>query len=117
MNVFAATIKSTLKPNPTILIWEKVLKLQPIGIYDPFDLLGGDSLKKIEIYHLIHSELQFQEPIINFILANTIYDQSKIIDKTSGSTKLIPISIQKYWRKVKVPKSKKTGYVYYKDVK
>ncbi|WP_312341402.1 SH3 domain-containing protein [Chryseobacterium binzhouense] len=43
--------------------------------------------------------------------------QSKIIEKTSGNAKLIPISIQKYWRKVKVPKSGKTGYVYYKDVK
>lgn len=42
--------------------------------------------------------------------------QSKIIEKTSRDTKLVPISSQKYWKKVKVQKSGKIGYVYYKDV-
>lgn len=43
--------------------------------------------------------------------------QSKIIEKVSKNENLIPVSKQKYWRKVKVQKSGKTGYVYYKDVK
>lgn len=43
--------------------------------------------------------------------------QSKIIEKVSKTENLIPVSKQKYWRKVKVQKSGKTGYVYYKDVK
>jgi len=43
--------------------------------------------------------------------------QSAVIEKVSKTTKLILISKQKYWQKVKVQKSWKTGYVYYKDVK
>ena len=43
--------------------------------------------------------------------------QSKAIEKVSKTAKLIPVSKQKYWKKVKVQKSGKTGYVYYKDVK
>ncbi|WP_300349185.1 SH3 domain-containing protein [Chryseobacterium sp.] len=43
--------------------------------------------------------------------------QSKVIEKVSKTAKLIPVSKQKYWQKVKVQKSGKTGYVYYKDVK
>ncbi len=43
--------------------------------------------------------------------------QSRVIEKVSENAKLIPVSKQKYWQKVKVQKSGKTGYVYYKDVK
>ncbi len=64
-----------------VLIWEKVLKLKPIGIIDPFDSLGGDSLKRLEIYHWIQTELNFQYPISYFIQTNTIVEQAKIIDE------------------------------------
>ena len=63
-----------------VSIWERVLKLKPIGILDPFDSLGGDSLKRLEIYHWIQTEINFQQPISNFIQTNNILEQSKIID-------------------------------------
>lgn len=43
--------------------------------------------------------------------------QSRVIEKVPENAKLLPVSKQKYWQKVKVQKSGKTGYVYYKNAK
>jgi len=42
---------------------------------------------------------------------------SKIIEKVPKNSKLIQLSTQAPWYKIKVQKSGQTGYVYYKDVK
>lgn len=42
---------------------------------------------------------------------------SRIIEKVPKNSKLIQLSTQAPWYKIKIQKSGKTGYVYYKDVK
>jgi len=55
------------------------------------------------------------------ISVTNIYEKpslkSKIIEKVPKNSKLIQLSKQAPWYKVKVQKSGKTGFVYYKDVK
>jgi amino acid adenylation domain-containing protein len=63
-----------------IRIWEKSLKLSPIGIGDSFTSLGGDSLSKLEIHFLMKTEMGCNLPLSSFAKANTIKEQATIID-------------------------------------
>ncbi|MFT7033301.1 MAG: amino acid adenylation domain-containing protein [Cyclobacteriaceae bacterium] len=63
-----------------IAIWEKVLKINPIGITDSYDFLGGDSLASVEIHYLMESEMGCKLPFSSFVKANTIKEHAKIID-------------------------------------
>jgi amino acid adenylation domain-containing protein len=74
-------------------IWEKVLEIDEIGINDPFDSLGGDSLKRIEIYELIGKEIQEKLEIHSFIMCNTIAEQAAVIEQKMPITKryIIPL--------------------------
>ena len=73
-------------------IWEKVLKLHPIGILDPFDSLGGDSLSRLEIYHWIQTKMNFKHPISYFIQTNNISEQAQIIDEPIQQNKKVQVT-------------------------
>ncbi len=75
-----------------VAIWEKVLNLKPIGILDPFDSLGGDSLKRLEIYHWIETKINFQHPISYFIHTNNILEQAQIIDEPIQQSKKVQVT-------------------------
>ena len=67
-----------------IRIWEKVLLYKPIGLYDSFDFLGGDSLSAMEIFTLMETELGLRLPISLFSKANNIFEQSHIIESNQN---------------------------------
>ncbi len=82
----------TITQKQLVEIWEKVLKLHPIGVLDPFDSLGGDSLQRLEIYHWIQKKMNFQYPISYFIQSNTIFEQAQIIDEPIQYNKKLQVT-------------------------
>lgn len=61
-------------------IWERVLKLHPIGIHDSFCSLGGDSLALVQIHYLIEIELLCHLPLSCIAKKSTIKEQAYLID-------------------------------------
>ena len=69
-----------------IRIWEEVLHLKPIGITDPFDSLGGDSLATVEIIRLMEKEMGCTLPLAPLASSKTIQDQAEIISLDEKSS-------------------------------
>lgn len=74
-----------------VRIWEKVLKVKPIGIDDAFYHLGGTSLLAAETFHLMQTEMGCTLPPSSFIKAITIRKQSQLIAESKSSSGLIHI--------------------------
>lgn len=72
-----------------IRIWEKVLNLKPIGITDPYDRIGGDSLATVEIIRLMENEMGCKLPLASFANAKTIQDQAEIIALDEKPSQLV----------------------------
>jgi amino acid adenylation domain-containing protein len=70
-----------------INIWEKTLNLKQIGINDPFDLLGGDSLALIETHRLTDIEFNTKLSIYDFAKSNTIKELALAITRTTKEEK------------------------------
>lgn len=75
---FTASVNETQQR--LIGIWEKVLKLHPIGINDSFCNLGGDSLALVQIHYLIEVELHCHLPLSCLAKNTTIREQAYLID-------------------------------------
>ena len=63
-----------------IHIWEKVLKIKPIGINDAFYDIGGDSLAFLEMHHYIEEEFGIKLPLSSLSKSFTLKEQAEIIE-------------------------------------
>lgn len=78
-------------------IWEKVLKIQPIGVQDNFFDLGGESLLAMGVFNQIE-KLLGRELSVNLLLeAPTIAQLAKVLEQESGAktthSSLIPLQV------------------------
>ncbi len=55
-----------------IHIWENYFGIQPIGLLDEFQQLGGDSLKAMNIANLLREELGVDIPVAEFFQRQTV---------------------------------------------
>ncbi|WP_072620081.1 type I polyketide synthase [Spirulina major] len=67
-------------------IWEQVLGIKAIGIYDNFFDLGGDSLIIVQILQKLRQTLSDRLTINDLLNANTIAELAQIIDPTAANT-------------------------------
>jgi polyketide synthase PksJ len=64
-------------------IWENLLGIQQVGIYDDFFELGGDSLKAVNFGAHIHKELNTEVPISEFFNRPNIKELAEYIQENS----------------------------------
>ncbi len=55
-----------------VLLWEKTLGIQPIGIDDDFIELGGDSIEAIQVQHAVHRDFDLRVKNTEFLAQPTI---------------------------------------------
>lgn len=78
-------------------IWEQVLGIQGIGVYDNFFDLGGDSLIIVQILQKLRQTIKKDLTINDLLNANTITDLARIIEPESVRTqKQLPPCIVKF---------------------
>jgi len=65
------------------VIWQDLLGIEKIGIYDDFFELGGDSLKAVNFGARIHKELKVEVPITEFFNRPTIKELVGYIEQNS----------------------------------
>ncbi|MBK7896372.1 MAG: amino acid adenylation domain-containing protein [Anaerolineaceae bacterium] len=81
--------------NQLVDIWESVLQVKPIGIYDNYFDLGGHSLQTIVLFARIERAFAVEIPLATIIQAPTIAQLAQIIRETGEETtwsSLVPIS-------------------------
>jgi acyl carrier protein len=64
-------------------IWQNLLNVKPIGIYDTFFELGGHSLLAIQVVARIKEQLQVDLPVRYLLQSQTIADIAEIIAQSS----------------------------------
>lgn len=80
-------------------IWQEILQVQEVGIYDNFFDIGGDSLLLVRVHNQLQKILQrnfslmgmFQYPTINYLAEYLSQNQS---DRSSFTNELQPSEIQ-----------------------
>ena len=65
-------------------IWEEILEITPIGIYDNFFDLGGHSLRAIHLVAAIHQNFQIEYPLSLIFQYPTIQKMAKSITETEA---------------------------------
>lgn len=81
-------------------IWQSVLGVNQIGVYDHFFELGGHSLKAMNVISLIHRTLQVDVPLKTLFESPTIADLSAYIATAAGKgkyTTIEPVQKQEYY--------------------
>ena len=68
-----------------VSIWEKLLKVQPIGVKDNFFELGGDSLLAVRLFAQIKEIFGESLHLATLFRAPTIEQLARIIDQEGGS--------------------------------
>ncbi|HUE99712.1 MAG TPA: phosphopantetheine-binding protein [Anaerolineales bacterium] len=80
-----------------VAIWEKLLKVKPIGVTDNFFEMGGDSLTAIDLILAIEKELQCKLPISVMFQSPTITGLAELLrnhSKAVSWSSLVPIQVQ-----------------------
>jgi amino acid adenylation domain-containing protein len=75
-------------------MWERILRISPIGIYDNFFDIGGDSLNAVDLFLQIEKDLQKDLPISVLMQAPTIAELAVLIRQDTSSyswSSLVPI--------------------------
>ncbi|HEX3048709.1 MAG TPA: amino acid adenylation domain-containing protein, partial [Bacillota bacterium] len=73
-----------------VAIWQKILRIDRIGINDDFFKLGGHSLNATTLLALIHKEFDVQMSLLEIFNAHTIKGLSKLIQHARQS-EFVPI--------------------------
>jgi len=73
-------------------IWEDLLGLEQVGIYDDFFELGGDSLKAVNFTNRIHKELNIEISISEFFAHLNIKELAGYIEKDNETSQFFAIS-------------------------
>ncbi|WP_110934011.1 non-ribosomal peptide synthetase/type I polyketide synthase [Paenibacillus bouchesdurhonensis] len=66
-------------------IWERLFRIESIGVHDDFFELGGDSLKAITVVTAIHKELRVEISLPDFFNMSTIRQLSNYIESAEQS--------------------------------
>ena len=77
-------------------IWEKVLKVKPIGIDDDFFELGGHSIMAVRIFSIIEKQIGKKIPLATLFEAPQIQSLTNLIRKENWEpnwTSLVPIRV------------------------
>ena len=69
-------------------IWERLLRLERVGLDDHFFDLGGDSLRAVHLFHEINQKLGHELPLSTLALAPTVRGLAAIMDGGSGEAQL-----------------------------
>ncbi|MCP5046010.1 MAG: SDR family oxidoreductase, partial [bacterium] len=72
-------------------IWEDLLGLDQVGIYDDYFQLGGDSLKAVNFSARIHQDLNVEVPISEFFISSNIKGMAKFVEKSGNGTQFTRI--------------------------
>jgi thioesterase domain-containing protein len=75
-------------------IWEKVLKVKPIGLTDDFFKLGGYSLLVVQLFSRIKKELGYSLPAAVLFKASTVEQLAAVMRQTGdslGHSAIIPL--------------------------
>jgi len=75
-------------------MWERILRISPVGIYDNFFDIGGDSLNAVDLFLQIEKDLQKDLPISALMQAPTIAELAMLIREDTSSyswSSLVPI--------------------------
>ncbi|MFL5661039.1 MAG: AMP-binding enzyme, partial [Ktedonobacteraceae bacterium] len=81
-----------------VAIWEEVLAVKQVGIYDNFFDLGGHSLLATQVVSRVCDAFQLQVPLSRFFEAQTIADLVPIVEEAQADAgrsepeKIIPLS-------------------------
>ena len=67
-------------------VWQNVLGLQQVGVYDSFFELGGNSLAGVQAIAQLNAALNVQIPTVSLYEGPTINALAKIIHQLSGQT-------------------------------
>lgn len=66
-------------------IWEKTLKVSPIGLHDDFFVIGGDSLAAVEVMMEVEEEFSIILDPVEILEASTISDLAKMVERCKAS--------------------------------
>jgi len=64
-----------------VKIWERVLKVQKVGVQDNFFELGGDSLIAAHLFSQIEKSFGKKLPLVTLLQASTVEQQANILSK------------------------------------
>jgi amino acid adenylation domain-containing protein len=85
--------------NQLILIWEKVLGISPIGVYDDFFELGGHSLLATQLLTRLRDQFKVELPLRSLFETPTIHGICQLIETSkSGKIHSSDIPIQRISR-------------------
>jgi acyl-CoA synthetase (AMP-forming)/AMP-acid ligase II len=71
---------STATERALVSLWSEVLKLDHVGIYDPFTSLGGDSMLAMLLLARVRDQMQVELSMLEFFEADTASAQAALID-------------------------------------
>lgn len=77
-------------------IWQEVLGIEQVGIYDDLFELGGDSLVALQLLNRVQENLQMNVPLRSFFETPTVLGLSAIVDQTrveQQDTSSLPLQI------------------------
>jgi acyl-CoA synthetase (AMP-forming)/AMP-acid ligase II/thioesterase domain-containing protein/acyl carrier protein len=72
-------------------LWAKALKLDHVGLDEDFFLLGGDSLKAVDLFLTIERDLQRRLPVGALFEAATVAEMAGLVEKEKPPGCLVPI--------------------------
>jgi acyl carrier protein len=67
------------------LIWEEALGIRPIGLYDNFFDLGGDSLLAVRLISQVRERIGSPLSLAAFLVEATLEHMAQIIEESSGT--------------------------------
>lgn len=67
-----------------VRVWERALRVSPVGIHDDFFLLGGDSLEAITVLSEVEQLTRTSLPMCTFLEASTVAKLAAILDHTES---------------------------------
>ncbi|QEP42208.1 amino acid adenylation domain-containing protein [Ectothiorhodospiraceae bacterium BW-2] len=74
-------------------IWQKLLHIEPIDIYDDFFALGGDSLLLIKLFSELKKQLSINVPLANLLQKLNIAELAKTLEERTPTTNTMALSV------------------------
>lgn len=90
-------VAETAMETEIVMLWEQELSVEPIGIFDDFLELGGDSLKAIVMLAKIEKMFRRKVLIAGFLAEPTIKRLSKLIETSPSTAGNSPKVSKKYY--------------------
>ena len=84
------SMKEYIAPSPGVEsslaeLWKELLKVEKVGVYDNFFVLGGNSLRAIMLTSLVQKHLEVKVPLMEVFKNPTIRQLAEYINRTEKS--------------------------------